>query len=152
MVKKVFTGPKRPIDQSLINVVINNIDTSQINKTVRTAGMAETLIRIIIEGQVIRGTTALDTRVLLALVKVPDGRTASTMVITDLGTLYAPEQDVLWFRHISIKSDTDQAYELYKDIKAMRKLKKNDTIQLIAQASGSNVASFGATVRFWYKQ
>ena len=144
----VRKGPKRLVDKAIINVKKTAIGTSQVATILRTAGEAETLVRLVGNIAIIAGANAGFLRMLIALVR--DGQVASAISATDAGTLYAPEQDVLWYRNVATSGSLDQ--DIGIDVKGMRKLRKGDTIQFLAIGSAADITDIEGAVTSFYKQ
>ena len=146
---------KRPIDQSIINMFKDNVGNSQTSVVIRTSGMAETLIRIIIRGGIAKDSDPGLVAVGMAIVLVRDGQSVGALNLGNSVALYTPEQDVLWFYAFRFPNGSDVAFAepMIGDIRAMRKMRKNDTLHLILLTdSTTNGISMFATVRSWYKQ
>ena len=130
---------KRPVDKSLVNLILNDVGTTtqtaalSVGKTPCTIqGVRWTLL---IEGDA--GTVGLDHDYAWAIVLVRDGFTANNLNNTaNLAALYEPEQDVIAFgvstSHASASATTgtlDQRWE--GTTKSMRKLKVGDQMQFL---------------------
>ena len=143
-------GPKRPVDKEIVNILKTAIGTGQVALTLRTAGMAETLsgIRGNLSGKF--GANAGSVGMVIAVVR--EGQTASTLDLTDGGTLYAPQQDVLfaWFGHGS-PAVTELHWQKI-DVKAMRKLKDGDTIQILLRCTAADTVDVTGSITSFYKQ
>ncbi len=148
-------GSKRPIDQSIIVCEHDNIGNTQKQTVIRTAGMAETLIRTIIRGGSTKDSDTSSVSGACAIVLVRDGQSAENLAIINAASLYTPEQDVIWFWNDKLPSGADANYtkSLDGDVKTMRKLRKNDTLVFITKTdSSTNGMSLNATVRTFFKQ
>ena len=154
MSSKRFNAPKRPIDQSIIQFYFQDLGTGQAATTLRTSGMAETLVGLRISLGIVPDTSTGLHVACIVIVQLRDGQTANTIDLTAGNAVYTPEQDVLWFKYILTHPDGQEVS--WKDVdvpvNVMRKLKKNDTIRILARASTGNILHIAGVVRSWYKQ
>ena len=145
----------RPIDKDIINVNKPGVDASQVTTVIRTSTQAETMAGIRGNLSARKGGSATTSATLaIAIVKVPDGKNPSTLLLTDGVGMYNPEQDVLWHKHVVFVEAVDalQWYDWDVEVKTMRKMKTDDTIQVIMIASDTNTADVIGALSIFCKQ
>ena len=88
------------------------------------------------------------------IVKVPDGETLQTMLLTDGNSLYQPEQNVLAFGAWGM-ADIDQSSPSVQLVegqsKAMRKMQAGDSLQFAVLANTGTATEIRGTVQFFCK-
>ena len=134
--------PKRPIEKRSILFNPGNLGTTQSVTVLHTATLAETFSGARGNLTVSKGTITSQPRWLLAIVLVRDGQSISTLSTTVGSAPYEPEQDILWLvgGSWSDASTVEQWISFEIKIKAMRKLKEGDTLQIVGVGSAANSA------------
>ena len=116
--------------------------------------MAETLVGLRLSMGIVPDTSAGIHVACFVIIHARDGQTPNTIDLTAGNAVYTPEQDVLWFKYVITHTDAQEVS--WKDVDVpvtvMRKMKKNDTIRIIARASTGNILHAAGVVRSWYKQ
>ena len=144
-------APKRPVDKEVINVTKAAVGNTQLATVLRTAEMAETLSGIRGNMSVLFG--AATGLLVMAIVLVRNGQTASTLNLTDGGTTYAPQQDVLWAAGVEIgTSGAGAPLNLQIEVKSMRKMREGDAIHFLVLSNGTDRADIHGIISSFYKQ
>ncbi len=140
---------KRPIDKGLI--IVNHSCTTTQNSSglaLATFPCTATGLRWSIAFQ---GNATLEVWGTWAIVIVRDGLSASTMSLTDEGTMYAPEQDVLAFgvlRSADVDKGAPSVQYIEGSTKSMRKLMGGDAILLITKLNNDTGSIQGCVQMF----
>ncbi len=142
---------KRPIDKNLV-VTSHTITTTVVATTLATTTFPCTVVGIRWE---LSASTAVASvqDVWWAIVIIPDGEAVKTPTISNAGTFYAPEQNVLAFGMGQMMDNTLQAEALMwsGSTKTMRKLKGGDVLAIATIGSDANGALFRGVVQFFCK-
>lgn len=156
----VYAKKKRSVDKQIINVT-NNFSNSQGQTILYTATFPCTVMGIRVQGTVQSApdTSASPDAVAVALIVLRQGfTTPNGLSLSNTGTLYQPEADVIWYR--AGISDTfvntgDGAFiasmELTGAPKTMRKLEAGDRLLMIYNGSTADVKNIFASVQFFLK-
>ena len=152
----VSRGPvaPRPIAKEIIKVTITNAGTTQRSTTLKTTTFPCTITGIRWSLAILSKTTTDQVNGLWMIVRTKDGQTTSTISLTDGGTAYQPETDVLAFGAFGL-ADVDQSspstHLAEGQTKAMRKLSDGDAIYFIVLCdTGTNTEVQGA-IQFFCK-
>ena len=147
---RLMVGPKRPVDKVVYCAIVQASTTATIN-TVYKADEALTYCGGVISGN-ITGTTTTGV-MSYALQYVQDGNGPTDISPAD-DTEWNPEQNILWAGLFSNNSST--AGQIFQPVsaklKAMRKMKKGDTILLTTDATADNCGFLAVTLTLFFKQ
>ena len=148
--RTVRAGPKRPIDKALININIDAQGTTQASVQLRNASLAETLVRLV--GNIsLAGGAGNQAIASLLIIMQRDGAGISSIVQTNAGSMYQPEQDVLWHKML-VGIFNDEIVQLDIDVKGMRKLKPGDKIMFILDCNIADGFDITGSLTQFYKQ
>jgi len=147
---------KRPIDKRIVNVALGGVVAAQQSQTLyAAASFPGTITGLRWDITVTRqaGTTGNLSQYKWAIVVVPEGTTASTLVLTGGSTMYSPEQNVLAFgggATFSLNTGMDQ--QVFEgSTKAMRKLRAGDVLAFVALGVATESVGIYGAVQFFYK-
>ena len=139
---------KRKIDRDLIAITLSAVGTTQQNVALVAAREGvNTIVRIVGALNLILGTNIGTWG--LAIVHSRAGISLNTIDLTNAGTMYAPEYDVLWHKSglMPAASVEPQGFEI--DVRGMRILREGDQIQLVCRGSAADVFDLaGSTLTF----
>ena len=140
------------MDKLLIVVSLNSLNATQQQTILTTATFPCTIVglRWNISVFATAGTAACD--FFWAIVKVPDGNTASAMAISDGAVLYAPEQSVMtWGCADVAPGDNPDTVTFTGDTKTMRKMMGGDKLIFICKGEATNETGVRGIVQFFCK-
>ena len=143
------TKVHRPIDKRIVTVLKATLAATQATTTIVTVVNACTIVGLRVNGNVLQDAGSGISTVMWALVIVRDGTTISTLVTTDGGQLYQPEQNVLAFGHGSC--NTTNFYRIDAAPKTQRKMMNGDTLVFVAVAEVTNTVELRAAVQVFCK-
>ena len=146
----MVAATRRPVDK-VVYCALPTATTSATVNTIYTATEAVTYSGGVISG-IIVGTTTTGT-MSYSLQYIQDGNPPTDITPTD-NTEWNPEQNILWAGVFRNQSTTaGQIFlPIQSKLKAMRKMKKGDTIQLITDADTNNCAIMSVIVTLFFKQ
>ncbi len=149
----VVRAARRPIDKSLINIVLSSVVGSQQTVELQpTAPFPSTLTGLRWSLTCLNDAGTAETNLHWAIVFVPQGTTASTLSKSNEATLYSPEQNVLSFGVCSsLTSVGSQAISFEGSTKTMRKFKVGDTLDFICLGVATNAWDVRGVVQFFMK-
>ncbi len=141
---------RRPVDKLIIVVNKDTIAGSQVQTILTTATFPCTVVglRWQITAAQDGGTTACIGE--WAIIILRDGQTAGTLVLSDQGTMFQPEQDVLTWGMWNIDNNT-QTKMMEGDTKTMRKLLGGDRLVFIAIGVATQTTKIQGIIQFFCK-
>ena len=144
---------KRPIDKSLIFVEDDALTVGQTVTTLITPPSACTMVglRWSIVSVKDTGTSGNISNFVWAIVLVRDGNAATAMSITNGGSFYEPEQNVLAFGVGPSTNDTNQGLLQEGSTKTMRKLRIGDSIVFLAKRQNTETIAYRGIVQMFCK-
>ncbi len=143
----------RPTDKSII--AIDKIaNTSQVATVLYTATFPATVVGLRWEiGAMTR--IAGNSKLAWCIIHVQDGKTPSTIVTSDAGQMYSPEQSVMTFGFGHLMGSSSAQGNGQKGwcghTKTMRKMRNGDTLQFIVLSDTANSAEMEGFVQFFTK-
>lgn len=141
---------KRPTDKQLVVVNKAAVDGTQVATALYTATFPGTVAGLRWHGSVFQDGGASGNLHYWAIVKIPQGTAASTMAVSDAGSFYTPEGNVLAFGIGSI--DNNNIVATYEGAtKAMRKLQAGDALHFLFCGNATNTSNAKFIVQFFYK-
>ena len=121
---------------------------------IRLATVAETFTSMKLTIGISKGAQAGDGLLAICVVRRQEGATIGTISFADAGQIYSIDNDLLWGRYFMLPSGADgnwaQNYEV--TIKAQRKLKIGDEIDILMDANSANEAFVMLHSASFYKQ
>jgi len=153
-----FSRVKRPIDKSLVSIVLDDVNATQQQVILDTASSACTVVGIrwdlLIEGDA--GTVGLDHDYSAAIVMVRDGNSANAFGLANGSSWYEPEQNVLAFHrstsHASVTATTGITPANWEGTtKSMRKLMTGDAILFIIEGIATNTVRVRGVIQLFCK-
>ena len=149
----VFIRPrsaKRPIDKSIVFVNKTGISGSQVQTTLSTTTFPCTIVGLRWEISAVQsGGTGVAT-FLWAVVVIRDGDSADTLVFSDAGSVYEPEQNVLTWGTSLINNNTNNI-QWKGDTKTMRKMMGGDQLAFICIGEATNTMDIHGIIQFFCK-
>ena len=147
---RMMVGPKRPVDKVVYYCQISANTTATIN-TVFTANEALTYSGGTITGNLV-GNIAPGTMT-YSLQYVQDGNSPAD-ITPATNTEFNPEQNILWVGAFYNPSSTAGLVHqpIIAKLKAMRKMKKGDTIVLVTDSDNNNSSVLTVTLTLFFKQ
>mgnify|MGYP000332636614 FL=1 len=145
---------KRPVDKALIVVNKTGVGGTRVNTDLVTATFPCTITGLRWSMGVQPDGSTGTGRILWAVVVLRDGGTLGTMSVSDAGTVYTPEQDVMVFGASSLLPNTstiNQAVQFEGSTKTMRKLMGGDKLVFIAIGENINTAELFGVFQFFCK-
>ena len=148
---------KRRIERVFSRVGDSSIAATEETQTLHTADDAKTLIRILIDGIFYPIDNALSFAVAgEMLIAVAPGGTdvASAGTANDLDN-DVTLQEITRFPFIAMQNDTNGIYvdtRVFRDIKAMRKLKKGDIVRAYYIADTASDIKCKVDIYMWFKE
>ncbi len=141
---------RRPVDKLLIVVNKDTVAGSQVQTILTTATFPCTVVglRWVITVAQDGGTTACIGE--WAIIILRDGQTAGTLVLSDAGTMFQPEQDVMTWGMWNIDNNT-QTKTMEGDTKTMRKLLGGDRLVFIAIGVATQTSKIQGVIQFFCK-
>ena len=145
---------KRPIDKRGHVISATALGTSASNTMLFTSAVAETLIRTIVRGNVIKGGAAGVIVGAIVIVIVRDGQTVSAISLSNATSLYEPEQDVLWYEIFRLPTGANAVWSIpmMGDVKGQRKLKTGDRIMMLVLADTADSFDMALSTTIFVKQ
>ncbi len=143
---------KRPIDKQIINVA-QTVDASQAQTTLFTFTFPGTVTGLMVDLSFIQDAGTGTGAYSWVIVALREGTTLSTISLTNAGSLYQPEQNVMmWGRGTSIRSTGDNAVRNYSQrTKTMRKMMGGDTLVFASLGEATNTHFLNGAVQFFIK-
>ena len=147
MSKRVRTGPKRPMEKDITNL-LDSINTSMSTSNLHTTAAAETLVRLVgyLSWSFLTNAGSFG----LVLVRNRDGAAVSTMTLTAGQAIYEPVGDVLWSG--IFKSAAGVVDYVFVDVKGMRKLRSGDRILLLSIGQAADTVNLAGSFTAFFKQ
>ena len=142
---------KRIVDKAIIAVSHVGQGTTQNQTTIRTVPERETTIRIVGNIACVEDAPAGDARLGMAIVIVSKGLSVGNLDITNNNTFYATPENVLWHQMVPFNAGDGQEYNLVIDVRGMRKLRKDDTVLFILDASLASTADVAGVLTYFCK-
>ncbi len=147
------TGSRRPVDKLIVCINKGTVGASQLTTTLTTVTFPCTIVglRWNIAAVASAGTGA--PQFTWAIVHVHDGHSPNTLVSSDAGALYQPEQDVMtWGAAIGAPEDTTGGPLMWEGAsKTGRKMMGGDTLQFLCIGEATNTAHCFGAVQFFCK-
>ncbi len=142
---------RRPIDKSLVNVVLASLAATQANTELIAATFPCTITGMRWDLTAIQSGGTGSSNGKWAIVVNRDGLALSTMSLTTGGTLYEPEEDVLAFGSWIMDNNPPEGRSWVGSTKTMRKLKLGDRLQFIAKGVATELTDILGTIQFFCK-
>ncbi len=148
----VFRGGKRPVTKSMVTIAKNTV-SAQVSTALFTATFPCTAQGFRIDMEVTQDAGANPGSFGWAIVLVREGNSAKTMVITDAGAFYAPEENVVMFGSGIGGGGADTAISTFRQLntKTMRKMKGGDQLHFLAIGEATNTSAFQGVIQFFCK-
>ena len=141
---------KRPIDKSIRTVVLTGLDATDQNTVLVTATFPCTVTGLRWDINVIQEAGTATCFGSWVIVKEDQGQSVDTLNVTNAGSLYDPEQNVMAFGNWLIDNNV-QGQEYRGTTKSMRKLKVGDRLIFIAVGTATNTSQLRGQVQFFCK-
>ncbi len=143
---------KRPIDKLLVNVVKSNVDATQEITVLTTATFPCTIVGLRWDLTFASSAGSALATYAWVIIILRDGSTVSTIAISDAGSLYQPEQDVLAFgRGFNGASALGIPSKYMGSTKTMRKLMGGDRLQFVMVGEATNTTACAGCIQFFCK-
>ncbi len=148
---RVFAS-KRPIDKALINVFKSGVDGTQVTTTLVTATFPCTVVGLRWDLSMLTDGGTTPGSYGWAIVIVRDGVTVSTISLTDGGTFFAPEQDVMAYGSGVLQQiDIGSGHHYNGSTKTMRKLMGGDKLLFLFIGVATQTTLVRGTIQFFCK-
>ncbi len=147
---QVIARVRRPIDKEIVVVFKTGLVGTQAVTTLKTTTFPCTItgLRWDIEAAQIAGTAV--SKIAWAIVLVPEGDAINTLVISDAGSLYSPEQNVMAFG-MGLPQTTSNGSRFQGSTKTMRKMRGGDLLQFVAVSEATNSLDVFGAIQFFCK-
>ncbi len=149
---------RRAINKQLVNTNINTIVAAQQSTTLETFTFPVTLTGLRWDINVLRsaGTAGNLSRLVWAIIMLPDSQTASTISLTNAGSVYQPEQHVLAYGTflsdgVSAAGAAAHSRSFNGSSKTMRKLQSGDKLELITFGTATEAHELFGTIQWFEK-
>ena len=148
----IFKTTKRPIDKQIINTALA-IAATQVGTLLHTAAFPGTITGLMVDLTFIQDAGTSPGAFAWLIVLVKEGQTASTISLTNGGTLYQPEQNVMmWGRGTHNRATNDNVPRVYTQrSKTMRKMQVGDRLDFICIGEATNTTLLNGAVQFFIK-
>ncbi len=151
----IVRAARRPIDKEIKVVLQTATSAAQTSTTLKTTTFPCTVVGIRWNVSILQQVTTADSRVVWAIVVIPDGQSASTMAISNAADFYQPEQNVITWGIATLRdSDVGSGPSIIRVegfTKTMRKLAGGDVLAFIGLSSVVDSSQIFAVVQFFCK-
>ena len=148
----VVARPRRPVERQCLTVN-RTVTNTQSSNNLFTASNALTYTGGSIQVSCAQAQSASAATMRWALVIVREGLTPTTLSMTDGGTMFLPEQDVLAAGSFTSPTGTTVsiASEFHK-LKSMRKMKEGDTLLWLTISSVATSFVLNGVINLFFKE
>ncbi len=149
---------RRAINKQLVNTNISTIVAAQQATTLETFTFPVTLTGLRWDLTILRtaATAGVISRIVWAIIMLPDSQTASTISLTNAGSMYQPEQHVLAYGTfisdgVSAAGAAAHIRSFNGSSKTMRKLQSGDKLELITFGTATEEHELFGTIQWFEK-
>ncbi len=148
----ILARTKRPIDKQIINVALA-VDATQRTTDLFTFTFPGTVTGMMIDLTFAQDAGTGNGAYSWVIVQQREGTSISTISLTNAGSLYQPEQNVMmWGRGTSHRATNDTpAREYTQRTKAMRKMMGGDKLVFVTLGEATNTHLLNGAVQFFIK-
>ena len=142
----------RPINKELVSIAKDGIAATQVSSILITATFPCTITGLRWELAFINQSgTAGITALHWVIAIVREGVVAATIGITELATLFTPEENVMAFgvHQFDQNGGNEPSIQVSGSTKTMRKLQTGDTLQLLMLGTATNLQKLRGVVQFF---
>lgn len=151
--RAVPVGRPSRVDKRLIGIVKSPLGTTQLATVLITATFPCTITGIRWDLDFLNILTTGSPSFNWAIVRVKDGVTVSVMAVSDAGTFYSPEQELIAFGIAHVADGDGTVGPMIKHFsgstKSMRKLMGGDTLQFICDADSAAAVNVKGIIQFF---